>query len=425
MSEHTQAERAEQLHDEAFELYRQGELDSALATVERALIEDLTWSTSHATHALILAARGDDREAQRAAHAALRIEPNYAYAHFAQGVVLLEREQYEAAAQAFQSAVRYDGQSSDALVQLGLCRWQLGEKQLARRDFELAVRLDPQDHRPFQYLASLALDGDDAEGALKWIGKALEIDAEAAEVVALQAEILWEAERRDEAVAVLEAWCRAHPDQVWSRDMAARCALQMNDFDTSRAWIDEALALAPDNTDLRLLAAATSASSGAAEEAVAALETMLGEHPGNVEGLNYLAALYQDLARYDDAADAAGRALAIEAADPHARITLARCRLAQGRHDEALALVASVIETHPHHDDAHEAMAAFRTSRSPLWRLTTRPRAATLLATVTVACAMALYFASAYGGANIIASGLCTLAALVFSVWLYRDMTAS
>jgi tetratricopeptide (TPR) repeat protein len=422
MPETTETERAEQLHDEAFELYRQGDLDSALATVEQSLLEDLTWSTSHATHALILAARGEERAAERAAHAALKIEPNYAYAHFAKGVVLLEREQLENAAEAFQNAVRYDGQSSDALVQLGLCRWQLGEKNLARRDFELALRLDPEDGRPAQYLASLALDAEDAEAALKWVEKALEIDADNAEATALHAEVLWELERGTEALDILKAWSRVHADHVWSRDMAARCALQMDDLDTSRVWLDEALALAPDNVDLKLLDAALNASNGALEAAVVSLNETLERHPDQVDALNYLAALQQDLKRYDASAETCRKVLALDANDVNARITLARCYLADGRTDEAQTLIGEVLEDHPSDEGALDVQAAITHSRAFWTQLASRPKSLAMLIAASISACLAIFFSGPFGYSNVAAASFCVAVSTALCAWLLIDL---
>ncbi len=417
MSETTEIERAEQLHEEAFELYRQGELDSALATVEQSLIEDLTWSTSHATHALILAARGEDRAAERAANAALRIEPKYAYAHFAQGVVLFEGQDYQRAAGAFETAMRLDGQSGDAMVQLGLCQWQLGDKVSALQNFERAAALSEDDPRPFQYIGALALDSGDPEQALESIAKAIAIDDDNPELVAQKAEALWDLERHDEVRELLGAWAASHTDQVWVRDMASRCALQIGETEESRKWLTEALALEPDSPDLQLLDAVISATTGASEEAIEKLGTILDQDPENLEALNYLAALQQDLGDYTNSIATCARILEQNASDLNALLTLSRCHLAEGRRQEAQKQVELALEHHPDDTTAQELERAIKLSEGLFSRFLASDLTIPVYGTCAVLATAAIYLA--LRGNNPAIAGLCAVAASAVALWYH------
>lgn len=123
---------------------RLGEADAARAALDRALLEDPSFSPARVDRAVRLARAGELAEAERELRRAIEDGPYYARAFYNYGTLALHSDRYDDAAGYFRRAIALSPRYLDAYLALVATHLDAGEPELAERVLEDLERLAPQ-----------------------------------------------------------------------------------------------------------------------------------------------------------------------------------------------------------------------------------------------------------------------------------------
>ena len=139
------------------------ELEKALGSARKAAALASDSSLVQARVAELLMSSGDTREAERAAQAAIKANPDDARAHMVQGFVHLAQIDTTKARQDFTTAIELDSTEPLARLGLGLALIRDGDLEEGREQIEIAVILDPNNSLLRSYLGKAYYEENTAE----------------------------------------------------------------------------------------------------------------------------------------------------------------------------------------------------------------------------------------------------------------------
>jgi tetratricopeptide (TPR) repeat protein len=229
-------------------------------------------------------------------------DPNYAEYHFDLGNLLRGRGLDLEAAAAYEAAIRLSPPFPELYYNRGDVRAALGDPAGAVADFRYVIEIDPEYVDAHVNYAGLLADyGDPA----------------------------------DAAAAVAEGLLVA-PDNPYLHCVAARLALENGDLDAARKSVECALAADPAPAEAWALHGALAHQAGDLSTAAEALARSAELKPDAVVLFN-LGAVYQDLARFDQAITSFGAAIELDPDDPDAWLQRGRCLARTDRAQDAAA----------------------------------------------------------------------------------------
>jgi tetratricopeptide (TPR) repeat protein len=179
---------------------KSGQLDSAMALVERAIAQD-------PRHAKALKLRGDLYQRQDNAEAALadykaseEIDPNNARLYISRAALRISKGMEKTALKDCEKAIQIDPTDPDGFYNRACALYIGGNTEAARKDAERAVKLKP-DHADALYLSGVA-NGELylEEDGLHDIAEALKLKPAIPGGMMSMAVLLYEAERYEEAI---------------------------------------------------------------------------------------------------------------------------------------------------------------------------------------------------------------------------------
>jgi tetratricopeptide (TPR) repeat protein len=287
-----------------------------IAEAERHLKTSLSINadnpTAHYQLGLILLKDGQPAEAMPCFREACERRPNFAVGHLHWGMALLEMGSVRGAVGQFNQAVKIEPRLTAGYIQGGLASFRLGQFMEAAQYFQAAVNIDPELTEALVSLGvSLAAMGNE-EDAAKCFIRAWEVDGKDVSVMRFAAAALAGTGRLEEAVKLfqeavnlsqraLSARERALIHNDWgaalfrngmaeeasnklleAADMDPQsmepvmnlglCCVHLREFDRAAESFEKALALEPDNNDLRVYLAVTYILMGRCREALVKLD---------------------------------------------------------------------------------------------------------------------------------------------------------
>lgn len=272
---------------------RQGEIDAALADLERVI----------------------------------QLAPGYAPARWRQGLWLLDRGDTVGARAAFEAATRTAG--DDPAGHIGLALVQLSR----REDAEAAAALEnllagrPGDRYALQLLGT----------AYRRLGR--EDEARFALTVGASGQPVWNDPWSDEIGQYRRGFAAMLKE-------ATQLGLERK-FDEAIARLDQLVELRPDDQALRVYLGGMYAAAGRVAEATAILDPMLAADPSNFDATMHLASGYLFAGDLDRAAEYATRALALRPSNADAAKLRGMVHWQQGRTREAEALLNEAASADP------------------------------------------------------------------------------
>lgn len=174
---------------------RRGDLDAALREFESVLLRAPDQSEAWMQKAKVLLARGEKNGARRALLRATECDPTSYEAHYNAGALILTMDGLPAAMPYLTRAYELRAR---------------GEAGRKLRD--LLSPLPIQSAETLRTLATIDADRGDADGALQWIERALEVDAQDAKSWTLRGGMLRQKGDASGAIAAFEKACELMPD---------------------------------------------------------------------------------------------------------------------------------------------------------------------------------------------------------------------
>jgi tetratricopeptide (TPR) repeat protein len=349
-----------------------GDAATALALAETVLAEDAENSDALAVRAAVAidALRPEDAIADL--RVALQGDPQNAQ------LMLLQAEAHEragdlsAAAERFAAAAR--ASNFDPEIAIRYARYLRAQGQLSAAEAAVSesTRRNPTSRAAWSTLAELRLlqsdwvGAEEAAAALRQLrgGEALAAQVSAASLTAQG--------RLDESTELLESSLDADKANIAVVSRLIRNYVQSGEIERAAAFLDEMLAVRPDDVAALLLRADLHAVQGQADQARALVERVIAIAPGSPAGHIALTRLNIAEGRLDEAERAA--AVGIDAVENDFRLRLLQAQLLErrGAFEEAIAQYRVLAEMDPgsvlvannlasliaeHRSDDEEAMA--------------------------------------------------------------------
>ena len=136
-------------------------LSAALALAEAAVAADSTYAPAHATHAAILAARGETEAAVAAYRAAVRVDRRYVEAWEGLAQFLLRLDRFDESEVCHRQVVALRPDYSEGHRSLGRFYKDVGELEAAKAQYDTALALAPKDWRALSNMGVLYYGRDE------------------------------------------------------------------------------------------------------------------------------------------------------------------------------------------------------------------------------------------------------------------------
>ena len=302
----------------------QAETDKAIDAYRTAVRLDPTAADVLVDLAELYARQGRPNEAIEAAQAALAIDEDHREAHRMLGLVLValsERAGQRGGSVASESQRQY---ATDAIAHL-----------------ERADQVD--DPRLQVTLARLYLNTGAGEQAIALLSRLLEDEPDYREALLLLSRAYTESGDRTKAIAALEGLVQGQPR--FYRGLLTLAEL----YEGERRWADAALAyekavaLNPNNVDVRRRWASALASAGDTERAARMLHEIVAAQPGDAESLFLLANVERRSGHLEAAEQAARQLIALDGEALRGPLALLRVFQGRGDHQQAAATLDQAI----------------------------------------------------------------------------------
>lgn len=239
------------------------------------------------------------------------------------GVAALAAGDLETADARFSLALEYNPKFVDALTNQGLVELQRGNFERARQLFTRARRLNPDVAQPHHALGVLAERERRPDLASPNYYEALRVDPGFAPARANLAHLLYDGGLYEDALVQFRRLVEAAPEAIAAQVGLAATLLHLERVSEARAVIQTALAKAPNDPELAILAARLEIRAGAYESAIARLQPLTQARSDlAVHALAWLAAAEVARGRPREAVSAAERAIALAPDDALASYAL-------------------------------------------------------------------------------------------------------
>ena len=198
----------------------------------------------------LLLARGhlmnkEVRQAKETARKALEIKSDFLEARqFLYGIFLADKD-YDGAIAAIQGYLRLNGKDRFNLVTLGEVYALKGDAAQARATFQKIIDLEPQDPQGYFLLARLGLQTKNTAEALKYAGKALEVNPDFLPALKLEVDIFQDQKQPEKALAAVRRTLARSPQNPQLHQLLGELLLVQRQPQAAIAPLEEALILNP------------------------------------------------------------------------------------------------------------------------------------------------------------------------------------
>ena len=205
------SEASVKLYNETLDAAQTGQLETALSTIERALVEDPGDTESWHLYTKLLAAAGRSEDAAKATEKLKSLGLGAADEILLKAAKQLATGDLQGAITSYTSAAETDPENPDIPASLAMALFQHGDKSAALAAAEKAVELAPGDSRANYALGHiLRLEGE-KDKALEILTRALEAEPDFMPALYEQGMLLADCDRLEEALANFETFSKANP----------------------------------------------------------------------------------------------------------------------------------------------------------------------------------------------------------------------
>jgi len=294
---------------------------------------------------------GEPLEVERALEQALERDPDNLSVYGALARTLRSRGDREGEIEVYRRVLERYPHHHSTLTSLADALIALGRSDEAIAALEDVVRHHPEDVRSSVRLALLEYDAGSYASAGKRLERALASNPEEHELAYLLGLVRQRQDRNEEALAAFGRIPESHRYYVDARTQMA--VIHEGREEPARALEEiERARRVGDSRDLVLYASSLRAKTGDFEEAVASLEALLAQNPGDDELLYNLGVLHGEAGHYDQALQYMQRALEANPDHPAALNYVGYTWAERGENlDRAEAMISRALELRP--DDGY------------------------------------------------------------------------
>jgi tetratricopeptide (TPR) repeat protein len=226
---------------------------------------------------------------------------------------------------------------------------KLGDADGAEKTLREALKEHPDELTLYGAIARGRRDRGDREGEIAVYREILAFEPDHQATLLALAEALIQAERLEDAIPVLEEVERAHPNDLRTVLRLGFLEFEARDYEAARARFERALALNPEQHEVRYFLGVTLRRLDRQDEAIAAFQGVPDTHERFPEARTQIAGIYEKRGEFDRAIAEVERARSHGEARP-LDLYVASLRSRAGDFEGALAFLQGLLEASP--DDA-------------------------------------------------------------------------
>lgn len=236
----------------------------ASTSFQNAIKIDPKYSEAYSGLALVKLAENSPAEAISNFQQAIKLNSGNSTAHFGLGKAMLQQGQVDAAIKEFNTAMYQNRNSGPTHLALGDAYNQQGNYVAAIKQYQESIRIKPEISEPYLQIASIREARGDIEHSIAELRSALELMPNNTDLLQRIAEDNLRLEKPDEAIKGFEQVMAANPGNATaakgitrafylkSQKEAAGAFFVSNQFENSMRLMDKAIALNPNDMELRL-----------------------------------------------------------------------------------------------------------------------------------------------------------------------------
>jgi tetratricopeptide (TPR) repeat protein len=216
-------------------LFRQSQVDDAMAEFRRAIELDPKWGGAHHQLGMCWQAMGRFEEAMAEYRRAIELEPKGAPSHHMLGLCFQARGELDEAMAEFRRAIELDPKWAGAHTQLGRCWQDMGRLDDAMAEYHRAIELDPKWAKAHSLLGRCWQDMGRLDDAMAEFRRAIELDPKEG-VAHHRLGMCWHARGElDEAMAEFRRAIELDPKGAPAHHMLGLCFQARGELDEATA----------------------------------------------------------------------------------------------------------------------------------------------------------------------------------------------
>ncbi len=255
-------------------LKEQGLLADAANSYANAIKADPKYSEAYSGLAMVKLAQNCPAEAISNFQQAIKLNTGNSTAHFGLGKAMLQQGQVDGAIKEFNTAMYQNRNSAPTHLALGEAYNQQGNYVAAVKQFQESIRIKPENSDAYLHIAGIRESRGDIEHSMAELRSALELMPNNADLYQRIAEDNLRLEKLDDAIKNFDQVMTLNPSSsaaakgitrayyLKSQKEAAGAFFVSNEFENAVHMIDKAIALNPNDMELRLAQAKLRALSG-------------------------------------------------------------------------------------------------------------------------------------------------------------------
>lgn len=255
-------------------LREKGLLEGASSSFQNAIKIDPKYSEAYSGLALIKLAQNSPAEAISNFQQAIKMNTGNSTAHFGLGKAMLQQGQVDGAIKEFNTAMYQNRNSGPTHLALGDAYNQQGNYVAAIKQYQESIRIKPEISEPYLQIASIREARGDIEHSIAELRSALELMPNNADLQERIAEDNLRLEKLNDAIKGFQQVMSVNPGNaaaakgitrayyLKSQKEAAGAFFVSNQFEDSMHLMDKAIALNPNDMELRLAQAKLRAMAG-------------------------------------------------------------------------------------------------------------------------------------------------------------------
>ena len=257
-------------------LKEQGRLDEAAAEFKEAIKSDDKFSEAYAALGTTKLAQGATGEASAAFKQALEINSGNSTAHYGLGRVYLAQGQTDAAYKEFNTALYQNQNSAPTHLAMGELYNAQGNTNAAVKEFQKSISIKPENPDAYLHISDVREARGDLELSISELRSGLELMPGNPDLLSRIGDESLRLEKLDDAIKNYEQVMNGGDPKfaapaakgltrayyLKSSKEAGGAFLSSNDFESAKSQIDKAIALNPNDMELRLAAAKLRTMSG-------------------------------------------------------------------------------------------------------------------------------------------------------------------
>ena len=301
--------------------------------------------------------KGDYPAAIRDYRKVIELRPAQVQARVNLGAALAHVGQFDEAIEMYRSALPALSDKNPVLLNLALAYYKKGDFENAREQFEVLHDARPNDIRVVILLGDSDLRLGRTEAALKLLEPLESRNSQNMDFeYVLGSTLIKTIGRRREGVSRIEKVAQAGPSAD-AYQLAGATLLDLNDFETARRDLEEALRLNSSLPGIYTLVGKARDKTGDTQAAESAFREALKRTPDDVDANLYLGAILYKRREMDDAKRYLDRALRLRPTDSMARYEAAMLKSTSGDYEVAARELEQLVKDDPDWLEPHIELA--------------------------------------------------------------------